>query len=371
MTRLLREIEWQIQLYSIMGRIMITKNHSTYSLAIVSNSISGGGAEKSMMAIHKSLIDSGVRSNLISLNMSPDPKTLPFVIELKRKWKSGPISTWINFLEFRKSIKIINPDILILNCELPEFYGALLKFNGKIICVEHTTKPWAGKFLLGVLIRSILKIKRSEWVTVIDKQRKVWMGGVVVAHLPNPYHDRLSKNRPTGQESTLTFIGGLKRNKHPEWVIEAGLELNLPVQIFGDGVLRSELENKYHKYSNQAKFFGFQSDPWNLISSKSLVIVPSEYEGDGLVVIEAAISGNPLLLRDNEDLRRFGFNDKHYFKNLEDLILIVKQNFGTRFQNLVVSPSKTSELLASRSLQKVTNEWLNLILAQYHSIQPK
>jgi hypothetical protein len=70
---LLREIEWQIQLYSIMGRIMITKNHSNYSLAIVSNSISGGGVEKSMMAIHKSLIDSGVRSNLIALNMSPDP----------------------------------------------------------------------------------------------------------------------------------------------------------------------------------------------------------------------------------------------------------------------------------------------------------
>ena len=86
------------------------------------------------------------------------------------------------------------------------------------------------------------------------------------------------------------------------------------------------------------------------------------------MVVEAAISGNPLLLRDNEDLRRFGFNDKHYFKNLEDLILVVKQNFGTRFQNLVVSPSKTNELLVSRSLQKVTNEWLNLILAQYKSL---
>lgn len=351
-----------------MGLSMITKNLSNYSLAIVSNSISGGGAEKSMMAIHKFLIDIGVRSNLIALNLSPDSKTIPFVIELRRKWKSGPISTWTNFLEFRKSIKIINPDLLILNCELPELYGALLRYKGKIICVEHTSKPWAGKFLLGAITRSILKIKRSEWVTVIDKKRKVWMGGVVVAHIPNPYHERLSKNRPTGQESTLTFIGGLKQNKHPEWVIETGLELNLPVQIFGDGVLRSELENKYLKYSSQAKFFGFQSDPWNLVSSKSLVIVPSDYEGDGLVVVEAAISGNPLLLRDNKDLRRFGFNDKHYFKNLEDLILVVKQNFGTRFQNLVVSPSKTNELLVSRSLQKVTNEWLNLILARYKSL---
>jgi hypothetical protein len=64
-----------------MGLIMITKNLSNDSLAIVSNSISGGGAEKSMMAIHKSLLDIGVRSNLIALNLSPDSKTVPFVIE--------------------------------------------------------------------------------------------------------------------------------------------------------------------------------------------------------------------------------------------------------------------------------------------------
>ena len=354
-----------------MGLRMIINNNLNFSLAIVSNSISGGGAEKSMMAIHKYFLGSGVKSNLIALNRSTDPKNVPFVIELRRKWKSGPIGTWSNFLEFQKSVKIINPDILILNCELPELYGALLRFNGKIMCVEHTTKPWTGRLLLGALIRSILKLKRSEWVTVIDKQRKVWMGGTVVAYIPNPYNDHLSKNRSTGQESTLTFIGGLKRNKHPEWVLETGLELNLPVQIFGDGPLRSELEYKYHKYPNQAEFFGFKGDPWNLISSKSLVVVPSDYEGDGLVVIEAAISGNPLLLRDNEDLRRFGFNDKHYFKDLEDLVLVVKRNLETKFKNLIVSPSKTSELQVSRSLHKVTNDWLNLIFARYNSIQPK
>ena len=56
-----------------MGLRMIINNNSNFSLAIVSNSISGGGAEKSMMAIHKSLLGSGVNSNLIALNRSTHP----------------------------------------------------------------------------------------------------------------------------------------------------------------------------------------------------------------------------------------------------------------------------------------------------------
>ncbi len=340
---------------------MITGHYSDYSLAIISNSIGGGGAEKSMMMLHDSFLNSGVKSNLIALNKSTDQKTLPFVIELSRKWSSGPISTWCNFLEFRKSIKVINPDVLILNCELPELYGALLIFKGKLICVEHTTKPWSGKLLLGVIVRLLLKSKKAEWVTVVKNQKKVWIGGTVVAHVPNPYFDRSSKNMATGQESTLTFIGGLKRNKHPEWVIETGLELNLPVQIFGDGVLRSEIKNKYLRYLNQIKMFGFKSNPWDFISSNSLVIVPSDYEGDGMVIVEAVLSGNPILLRDNIDLRRFGFEDKHYFKDLEDLILIVKRNLDTSFIELVVSQAKVNELQASRSLQRITLDWLVLL----------
>ena len=349
---------------------MRIQNHSNYSVAIVSNSVSGGGAEKSMMMLHQAFLSNGVKSNLIALNKSAYFKPEPLVTELSRKWRAGIRITWSNFLEFRNSVEKIDPDILILNCELPELYGALLRYRGKLICVEHTTKPWNGKLLLGIFVRSLLKIKKADWVSVNSKQKKVWFGGFVVANLPNPHRDRLTKYRATGQETTLTFVGGLKPNKCPEWVIETGIELNLPVQIFGDGVLRTKLESKYNKYSNQVKFFGFKSNPWDLISSKSLVIVPSEYEGDGMVVVEAVLSANPLLLRDNEDLRRFEFEEKHYFTNLENLILIVKQNLATRFNDLAVSQSKTRELQVSRSLQRVTYEWINLIRTRYDSIQP-
>jgi glycosyltransferase involved in cell wall biosynthesis len=335
--------------------------------AIVSNAISGGGAEKSMLALHQSFLKSGMKSNLIALNQSIHSQAVPHVTELNRKWKSGLIGTWINYLDFKKSIKTLNPDILILNCELPELYGAILSHQCKIICVEHTTKPWTGKKLLGFFVRLLLRFKKVDWVTVVTTQEKIWHGRPVIASLPNPFVNHFSENRPTENNSVLTFVGGLKPNKHPEWVIKTGLSLELPVHIFGEGVLRTQLESRYQRYSGQINFFGFLPNPWSVISPNSLIIVPSEYEGDGMVVVEAVLSGNPILLRDNEDLRRFGFEDKHYFKNVADLTLNVRQNLETRFKNLVVSQSKTKDLQINRSLQRITGCWINLIYTLYNS----
>jgi len=330
-------------------------------IAIVSNAIAGGGAEKSMLALHQSFLKNGLKSNLIALNQSVNPQTIPHVTELNRKWKSGVINTWSNYLDFKRLIKNINPGVLILNCELPELYGAMLNHKCKRICVEHTTKPWKKKRLLGVFVRLLLRFKKVDWVTVVSTQEKIWHGGSVQAFLPNPYTYESSANRASEKNTTLTFLGGLKPNKNPEWVIEAGLRTDVPVQIFGDGELRTKLEIKYHKHSNQIEFFGFLPNPWSIISPNSLIIVPSDYEGDGMVIVEAVLSGNPILLRDNVDLRRFGFENKHYFKNIEHLTFIVRQNLETRFKNLVVSQSKIKDLQTNRSLQRITDCWINLI----------
>ena len=141
--------------------------------AIVSNAISGGGAEKSMLALHQSFLKSGMKSSLIALNQSINPQTVPHVTELNRKWKSGLINTWSNYLDFKKLVKTIDPDVLILNCELPELYGAMLSHKCKIICVEHTTKPWKGKKILGIFVRLLLRFKKVDWVTVVNTQEKI------------------------------------------------------------------------------------------------------------------------------------------------------------------------------------------------------
>jgi len=333
------------------------------SVVIVSNATNGGGAEKSMAALHRSFLDSNIHSSLVTLNTSANTEVIFNSFALDRKWNSGLSKTLQNFIEFSRLIKKLNPQVLILNCELPELYGALLKFNGIIICVEHSTKPWKGRKALGVAVRLALAIKRVKWVSVVSNQKKVWWGFGTTIYIPNPYVSADLASRTKNESKSVTYIGGLKKDKRPEWVILAGIESNVFINVFGDGVLKESLEDKYQTFSNQIKFHGFQLNPWRVISSNSLVIVPSLYEGDGMVVFEAVLSNNPILLFNNDDLKRFKFDKRHYFSDFKELVTIINDNKMSNFQDLRVSKVIYKQLLEERSLNRVSDLWGNLILS--------
>jgi glycosyltransferase involved in cell wall biosynthesis len=314
-----------------------------------------------MYALHKSFLSQGLDCNLIALNESDANLLGTNAVCLNRRWKSGIFSTISNFLQFRKVIKCTKSDFLILNCELPEFFGSLTRFKGKIICVEHTTRPWIDKKNLGRVVRTLLKFKKTVWISVVKDQEKVWFGSQVTRYIPNPFVPRETHGKDLPSKAMLSYIGGLKVNKRPEWVINAGVELGLPVNIFGEGVLKQALEVEYRHYSKQIKFYGYYPNPWELISRNTLVVVPSQYEGDGMVVLEAILSGIPLALADNKDLRRFNLDNKHYFKSYDQLVEIIQKNLENNFEHLLVSEQISGTLMSERSLKNVTDRWINML----------
>jgi glycosyltransferase involved in cell wall biosynthesis len=92
--------------------------------------------------------------------------------------------------------------------------------------------------------------------------------------------------------------------------------------------------------------------------------VPSEYEGDGLVVVEAILAGAPILLRDNEDLRRFELPDSHYFrsqKELEEKIRYIRSHGLSKFY---ASSEIKEKLVQSRSAKEIKVKWINFLKIQ-------
>jgi len=335
--------------------------NSPLTVAIVSNATSGGGAEKSMMALHEEFLRTGLDSNFVALNKNLPIKGVLKVTILNRRWKSGMRSTINNYFDFKKTIRSINPKILILNCELPEMFGSLINFKGQIICVEHTTFPWYKKRNLGKIVRLMLRVKEVQWVTVIKGSKKIWFGKNAIAYIPNPYVALSKINKPLSQPPSLTFIGGMKKNKRPEWVIEAGIKSDLKVHIYGDGPLKIILEEKYKNLTKNIKFYGFQVDIWETLSANTLVVVPSEFEGDGMVAMEAILSGSPVALAENEDLKRFQLEGKHYFKDINHLCKIIKKYKKNNFKELIPSDFLISNLSSARSLNIITTKWLELL----------
>ena len=336
--------------------------NSKLIIAIVSNATSGGGAEKSMMALHEEFLRAGLESNFVALNKNLPINDVPKVTVLNRRWKSGVRATVNNYFDFKKTIRSIDPQILILNCELPELFGSLINFNGQIICVEHTTFPWHKKRNLGKVVRVMLRIKKVRWVTVIKDNKKIWIGKNAIAYIPNPYVPVSKTNNLLPQPPSLVFIGGMKKNKRPEWVIEAGIKSDLEVHVYGNGPLKKTLEEKYKNFKNSIKFHGFQLGIWETLPVNALVVIPSKFEGDGMVVMEAILSGNPVALADNQDLKRFQLEEKYYFKDANELYKIINEHKKNNFKELIPSNSFKANLMSARSLNIITEKWLELLV---------
>lgn len=327
---------------------------------ILSNSFSGGGAEKAMAILHRELLNLDIESMLCALMLSETAEDVEGGVQLSRQWKSGVFGTISNFIEYCKVLRNFKPDYVIANCELSELYVALTPhIAAQVVVVEHTTFPWKNRRLTGAFVRLILKLKSIDWATVSKKSNLIWPYGQTSSYMPNPID---SKNIVTAEAENMNLrglvaIGRLVESKRTEWVLALGKDLDLPVTVIGDGVLRNQLEKNYP----EASFLGFQENPWEKISDGQLLIAPSDFEGDGLVVAEAISQGFPLLLRKTKDFELFNLPTTCYFFDQTEL--------KERTMSLVIDglescyPPKTLvlQLLDERDSQKVALRWVNLL----------
>jgi glycosyltransferase involved in cell wall biosynthesis len=330
------------------------------SLLIISNSVGGGGAENAMRNLLNGLVGR-LPVRLVALNSdNSNLKTQDEIIILNRKWGAGFLSTTATLFSLRKVLKEVNPSVLIVNCELPEL---LIAFSGswrrKIICVEHTSNPWAGRKFLGVIVRRILLIKRVQWVTVSRDEKKIWHGGKGASHIPNPVDVPKLGNPP--REVNAIFLGRLTQSKRPDWAIQASLEADIELQIFGDGPLMADLKKNQKELMSRVKFHGYTESCWDQISKNDILLMPSAFEGDGIVVVQAILAGMRILLADNNDLRRFNLPDDCYCKNAEEMAqkLINAATLGV--DQYRATPKARDELFLERNLESVSAKWIKYL----------
>jgi hypothetical protein len=80
-----------------------------------------------------------------------------------------------------------------------------------------------------------------------------------------------------------------------------------------------------------------------------------------MVAMEAILSGSPVALAENEDLKRFQLEGKHYFKDINHLCKIIKKYKKNNFKELIPSDFLISNLSSARSLNIITTKWLELL----------
>jgi glycosyltransferase involved in cell wall biosynthesis len=334
---------------------------------IVTNSMTGGGAERSMNLLANSLAKNGWDVLLVPVNLSDEDgvQIASPVSFLGRGLNGGIVSTFLAGLRLNSLVLSWKPDVVILNCALPEFLGSLIFKKLKIIIVEHSPRPWEKREFMGKIVRKLLTIRGSSWVSV-SKVLPIWSCKVEFEYIPNFVHFNttpdLSPNFsfPNKGISRLVFIGRLSREKRPEWVLEVARNVGLPTLFIGEGGMRSFLESKALELGVDCSFMGQATHPWAKVRDDDLILISSEYEGDCLVVLECLINGKNFILSDIPELRRFGFSSEIYCTNPTEMSVKIKDGIQSSYR-CDVDPDLRKSIILERDPELLTEIWSNFL----------
>jgi glycosyltransferase involved in cell wall biosynthesis len=336
------------------------------SIAILTNSFSGGGAERSMNILANEFQKNGFETSVIAVNSGPEdvvPRECATYC-LERNWKAGFVETLKSRKKLKTVLNSLNPDSIIVNCELPELLIALTRTKSEIFVVEHASDPWRGRKFIGLIIRAILIAKKVKWVAV-SRDLKFWPGltkfsvvinNPIVKEYLRPEKELSNSNHPP----RLVFIGRLSEEKQPEMFLEICRETKIPGIIFGDGPKRAELENAIKSKNINVEMRGFTKFPWQEIGSNDLVIVTSKNEGDGLVVAEAIVLAIPILLLDTLDLRRFQLPEVLYKRDISDFCESINYHQKNGFDSFKITTDLQEKLTEKRLIETILGQWLKL-----------
>lgn len=128
----------------------------------------------------------------------------------------------------------------------------------------------------------------------------------------NPVFSNVTETTPrieamwTGADGRIIAVGSLKPEKNHQLLIRSFAKVRetraAKLMIVGAGTLDAELRHTANSLDldDDVIFTGFQSNPWPFYASADLFALSSDYEGYPLVLIEAMMSGLPIVATDCE-----------------------------------------------------------------------
>lgn len=187
-------------------------------------------------------------------------------------------SLWLRDVRFFQSIQTTQPR--------PRWHWPVQRF-------AH----WAARRII-VPSESVAEVAR-EWAHVPAEK-------IVVIPNAIDVNEIAFREGPRAETPTVGFIGRLDRVKRIVDLIDAMQRLDgVRCLIFGEGQQRSELQSKIAELGlgNRVILKGPTNGPAEALAQIDLLVLPSEAEGFGLVLIEAMAAGVPVVATDAPGIR--------------------------------------------------------------------
>ncbi len=239
---------------------------------------------------------------------------------------NGPISTALNenhvkfeplskfsIINVRRAVKKYKPDIIHAHDFTASIVAAFSLSGIPIISHLHNNSPWikglnfksliyriSSVFLTEIICVSKAIIMEYRFAKSISKKTHVLTNCIEFSSLI----EKSSLETAPDGIFDVVFIGRLTKLKNPVYFIEiiksAVMKIpNLRVAMIGNGELIDDCQNLIENFGleDNIKVLGFLNNPYGILSKSKMLCITSDWEGFGLVALEAMALEVPVLAK--------------------------------------------------------------------------
>ena len=286
--------------------------------------IERGGAEKQLLTLTNEQVQSGIKVEVIFLKGKP---------ELKKEFEESGVE--VNQLlvgkNFLKQISLLskylrqNPSPIHAHLPKSEILAAIVVSNKYFVFTRHNSEPFwpSGPRIISNLLSKFVCKRASQGIAISNavKSYLIKRGEIPTGYIIDVVYYGFQKNgsnNSAGLNSITNLINSQSSNfkigtigrlvpqkDYPTLLIAFSNALEkLPdaeLYIVGEGYLQKQLMElcKSLGVSSKVHWLGKTEYINEFLSKIDLFILPSKYEGFGLVLLEAMVAKKPIIAANN------------------------------------------------------------------------
>lgn len=274
--------------------------------------LSSAGAERVALSLATGLPSRGYTVLTVAnvcggpLETEFEKRGLPYLIVLREGFW-GRLNSALRLARLLSDAK---PDVVQTHLFGADFWGRLaarLAGVKNVVTTEHNVRTefgWVGRLAMRLMAGF------SKRYVAISPQTADHLAGLGIARsrirlVPNgvDINSIIKRSpRPMRDVPRLLFVGRLEAQKDPETMLRALSKIRAPweLTVAGGGSLERGLKGLSDELgiASRVHWQGNRSDVSDVYAEHDLMLLPSKYEGFGLVAVEAAVAGIPIVASD-------------------------------------------------------------------------
>jgi glycosyltransferase involved in cell wall biosynthesis len=289
----------------------------------VITTIMRGGAENQLLEVARQQVLTGWEVKVVFLKGEPE-----LFDSLKNA--GATVDSSLNnrniVIQFFKLRKLLSISTTKVHAHLPraELICALATSKNKLIITRHNSEPFfpSAPRILSVILSRFVCIRAKSGIAITNAVKDYLISSreihpsfeINVVHYgyspkieaPNSKSGKLNPNITPTSSLKLITVGRLVPQKDQKTLIKSVAMLlqskyAVELTIVGEGTLRRELESLVMnlKVENYVTLPGRITNPIDELPKYDVFVLPSIYEGFGLVLLEAMDCGLPIVAADN------------------------------------------------------------------------